>query len=76
MTDRIGDSYKIAKMLWDSGYSGPDGATVLAMALGIYMESQEGSHRNMRPVVDAMLKSAQITFDAFQANKNRSSGSA
>lgn len=69
--DRIGLAYEIATRLWDAGRRGPEGVTVLAMAMGIYMEAQEGAHRNLKPINDVMLTVAQMTFDSFQANKRR-----
>jgi hypothetical protein len=74
--DRIRLAHEIATRLWDAGLRGPDGTVVLAMAMGIYMESQEGSHRNLKPINDALLSVAQQTFDAFQANKKRGPGHA
>jgi len=74
--DRISMAHKIATLLWDAGVRGPDGLTILGMAMGIYMEAQEGAHRNMRPLSEALLKSAQMTFDAFREGKQRQPGSA
>ena len=69
-------AHEIATRLWDAGMRGHDGITVLSMAMGIYMEAQEGAHRNLRPISDAMLLAAQQTFDAFQQARRRQPGNA
>lgn len=74
--DRIALAHEIAVKLWDAGIRGPDGCTIMAMALGIYMEAQEGAHRGLRPVSDAMCSIAQQTFDAFQQANARKAGNA
>ena len=67
--DNIGKAWEIAKLLDDGGYSPVDGSNILAMALGIFMEGQPDAHRNLKPLTDAMLKAAQIAFDALRDGK-------
>ena len=75
--DRIGMAHRIASQLWDAGIRGPDGGVILAMALGIYVEAQEGcSHRNIWPLVGAMMKAAQMAFDALREGREREPGNA
>lgn len=62
----IARAHKIAWELEEDGYSPTDGSMILSMALGIFMEGQVGSHRNLLPIAEAMLKIAQITFDAMR----------
>lgn len=69
--DHIALAHDIATRLWDAGLRGPDGMTVMGMAMGIYMEAQEGSHRNLKPIADAVCSVAQQTFDAFQQSRER-----
>ena len=63
---RISLAHEIATKLWDAGYREAEGVAVLAMALGIYMEAQEGAHCEFRPLIEGMLRAAQMTYDAFQ----------
>jgi hypothetical protein len=42
------------------------------MAMGIYMDAQEGSHRNLKPLADGVCEAAQIAFDALNAHRNKS----
>lgn len=70
---RIDLAHEIATKLLDAGMQGGDGPHVMAMALGIYMASQDGVHRDFRPVVEVMLKSAQEVFDAFR-RRHREAG--
>lgn len=69
--EHISIAHGIATALWDAGVSGPDGLTIMAMALGIYMESQEGSHRNLEPLAEVVCSVAKQTFDAFRQGKKR-----
>ena len=62
---------KIATMLYDAKLQGPDGASILAMALGIYVESHPDSHRELAPLCEGMLKAAQIAFDALREASSR-----
>ena len=73
---RIILAHEIATKLWDAGQRGPDGLTVLAMALGIYMEAQEGAHRELKPLADTMCEVAQMVFDRFQQAKKMEPGNA
>lgn len=68
---RIRLAWAIAKMLDDAVVSGPEGNMILAMALGIFVEGQDGSHRDMLPLAEATLKTAQVTFDALRAGRKR-----
>lgn len=74
--DLIGTACQFAKVLERQNLSCPDGINALAMAIGIWVEGQDGSHREMLPLVDAALKVAQITFDALRAGRNREPGKA
>jgi hypothetical protein len=78
MSDRthIGRAHKIASELGQEGYSPTDGGLILSMALGIFMEGQADSHRNLQPIADAMLKTAQMAFDALRDSRNRDAGRA
>ncbi len=69
--DRIELAHGIATTLWDAGVRGPEGLTIMAMALGIYMEAQAGSHRNLEPLAEVICSVAKQTFDAFQQGKKR-----
>lgn len=69
-------AYEIASMLWEKGFRGPDGLTVIGMAMGIYLEAQEGAHRNLEPINDALLRAAKMTFDAMRAGRDGKAGTA
>lgn len=73
---KIGVAHQIATQIWDAGYRDTDGLMVLGMALGIYMEAHEGGHRELRPLSDGMLQSAQIAFDALRAARKGKPGNA
>jgi hypothetical protein len=72
--DRIKLAHEIAVKLWDAGQRGPDGLAVMGMALGIYMEAQEGAHREFKPLADVMCRVAQEVFDRFQRAKKMEPG--
>ncbi len=72
----IGDAWEIAHLLETKGFSGVDGALVLAMALGIFCEGQPDSHRGLKPLVDGVLTAAQGAFDALRASRDRDEGNA
>lgn len=74
--DNIGLAHDIAVLLWDAGVRGPDGTLILGMAMGIYMEAQEGAHRGLKPIADALCAVAVQTYDAFQAAREREEGHA
>lgn len=74
--DTIGAAHKIASDLEADGYSTIDAATILATALGILAEGDERGHRNLKPLVDGMVKAAQIGFDALRASRSREPGRA
>lgn len=77
MTDElVRRAHLIAADLEQSGVSAVDGSTILSVALGIFMEAQAGSHRNLEPVLSAMLKAAQLTFDAVRTARERDPGHA
>lgn len=67
--ESIGRAYKIAIELEAEGVRMPHAATVLAMALGIMAEA-EGGHRELKVLTDAMLKAAQIAFDAMRDSRS------
>jgi hypothetical protein len=74
--DHTGAAWKIAKQMEESGYDETQALSVIGMALGIYVESIEGSHRGLLPLSDALLNVAQKTFDAMRAGRNREAGTA
>jgi hypothetical protein len=41
------------------------------MALGIYCEAHEDGHRELKPLLDGMLKAAQMAFDALRDGRKR-----
>jgi hypothetical protein len=63
--DSIGRAWKLASELESEGLSLIDASAVLAMALGILAEGADG-HRELRPLVDGMVKAAQLAFDALR----------
>lgn len=71
---QIGRAHKIASELQAEGFSAVDGGLILSMALGIFMEVQPDSHRNLEPLAESMLAVAQKTFDALRAGRNRDAG--
>ena len=62
----VGRAWKIANELEAEGYSEIDASMILSMALGIFVEGVDGSHRNLKPLTDAMLEGAQMAFDALR----------
>jgi hypothetical protein len=74
--DLIGPAHKIATDLESGGYSTVDATVILATALGILAEGDERGHRNLKPLVDGMVKAAQLGFDALRASRNREPGHA
>lgn len=70
----IGRAHKIAIELEAEGYSGEDASVILSMALGIFMEGVDGGHRELKPLIDAMLKAAQISFDALRNSRSSKVG--
>ncbi len=67
----IARAHKIALDLERDGFTIKSGSVVLAMALGILAEGEPKSHRNLRPLIDALTKAAQITFDALRTNREK-----
>lgn len=74
--DDLALAYEIATRLWSEERHGPDGVTVLAMALGIYMEAQEGTHRGHMPIVKTMHEHGVALFDQFRLARLRRAGEA
>lgn len=74
--DTIGRAHKIATELEAEGYSAEDGSAVLSMALGIFVEGIEDSHRNLEPLVAGMHKAAKIAFDALRQSRQSKPGNA
>lgn len=72
----IARAHKIAAELEAEGHSAVDGGIILSMALGIFMEGQPDSHRNLKPLTDSMLNVAQTAFDALRDGRKREAGHA
>lgn len=72
----IARAHKIAAELEADGYSATDGSLILSMALGIFVEGQPDSHRNLELLTDAMLRAAQMAFDALRQGRKRNAGHA
>lgn len=64
--DDISVAYRIATELEAAGYDAESGGVVLAMALGILVAAHPKGHRDMRPLIVAQLRAAQIAFDAIR----------
>jgi hypothetical protein len=75
-TDTIARAHKIATELEAEGYSPEDGSMVLSMALGIFVEGTENSHRNLEPLIAGMHRAAQIAFDALRQSRQSKPGTA
>ncbi len=60
---------RVAKLLQEEKVSENDGIFVLAMALGIFVESWADSHRYLEPLVTGMLEASQVAFDALRAGR-------
>lgn len=73
MLDRslIPRAHKIASELETEGRGAAEVSAILSMALGIFMEGQPNSHRNLQPLADTMLSGAQMAFDALREGRNR-----
>lgn len=72
----LGLAHDIATQLGSQALDGPEGVQVLAMAMGIFLEGQEGSHREMIPVARAINEVAQIVFDKLREARGREAGHA
>lgn len=68
--DALEVAYDIATRLLEARLHGHEGITVLAMALGIYMEARQVDHEKLLPISDAVCQVAQQTFVLFQAYKS------
>ena len=64
---RIAMAHAIAVQLEAAGCRGPDGLTVLAMAMGIYLAGQPEAHRNLRGMSDLVFHEAVNVFDMLRA---------
>lgn len=67
-------AHEIATRLDEANLHGGEGSAVLAMAMGIYVEGEPGSHREFRVINDTMFKIAQMTFDTLRAARCRQPG--
>lgn len=68
--DRIRLAREIAVTMTDKGMNGPEGLTVLAMAMGIYMEAQPGT-LPFEPAADVVCTVAKLTFNALRAHRDK-----
>jgi len=64
---RIAMAHAIAARLEEDGCRGPDGLTVLAMAMGIYLAGQPDAHRDIRQMSDLVFQEALHVFDVLRA---------
>lgn len=67
----IETAYEFAQKLWGMDITAPEGLMILGMAMGIFLESVEGSHRDMIPLADALHETAQRTFDQMRGGRDR-----
>lgn len=72
--DDIALAYEVATRLWDEGRRGPDGVTVLALTMGIYLEAQEGGHRGIMPVAKVVCEQGTAAFDQFRLAREAKGG--
>lgn len=66
---------EIAALMQERALSGPDSATVIGMAFGIFMEA-EGFAPGFDEITQAVVKVAGITFDTLRAARERGPGNA
>lgn len=67
-------AHEIATLLHERGQQGHAGVTVLALALGIYIESQPNTHRGMQCMTDLVCAVAVEVFDKLRAARSLTPG--
>ena len=72
----IARAHKIASELEAEGCSAMEAGVIISMALGIFMEGQPNSHRNLQPLAASMFEIAQKSFDALREGRNKEPGHA
>lgn len=65
-SDLLAIAFEVAETLCDAGLDGPEGLTVIGMALGIYMEALKVPHPGMAPMAKHVSTTARATFNAFR----------
>lgn len=60
---------RIARTLAEADLRENEGVGILGMALGIYIEAQPGSNRDMQLWRDGLLTVAQMAFDAMRKSQ-------
>jgi hypothetical protein len=70
----IARAHKIAAELEAEGLDVVTAGTIIGMALGIFMEGQPHSHRNLVPLATALNDVAQKAFDALREGRERDPG--
>lgn len=73
-TNPIVMAHCFVTMLNKNGFTAVNGMTALGMALGLFIEGQEGAHRELKPLTDAICEAAQVTFDAIRIGRSREPG--